>query len=86
MTHHDMRGELDPRRRRLSHRPAHDGLVNMIGLRLLLDDLVNRGREPRQFLDRNHVQLGLVFLGQFDRRRKRPRRAFRAVIGDQESS
>ena len=78
-----MRVKLDPRRLSLSQRPARDGLVNMIGFRLLLDHLVNRGREPRHLLDRNHVKLGLLLLRQLDRRRKRPRGTFRTVIGYQ---
>ncbi len=83
--HDDVRGQLHALRLRLTHRQLGGGLKDVVGLRIFLDELVNRGREPRQFLDPNHMKFGVEIFRQLYSRRYRARRAFGAVAGDENS-
>jgi hypothetical protein len=63
-------------------RPVHGGLANMIGFGSLFNDLVDRCREARHFLNQNHMQRRLVLFRQLNRGRQRAGCTFRAIIGD----
>ncbi len=73
------------RRLRLRARRVEHGGEPVVRFGLFFLDLVDRGRETRQFLNRDHVKRGSIPLCQRDRGRKRFQRAGRAIIRHQNS-